>query len=43
MKTRAAIAFGAGQPLQIETVDLKGPKPGEVLVFALHKWWLDCR
>jgi len=32
MKTRAAIAFEAGKPLQIETVDLDGPKQGEVLV-----------
>ena len=32
MKTRAAIAFKAGAPLSIETLDLDGPKPGEVLV-----------
>ncbi len=32
MKTRAAIAFAPKQPLQIEEVDLEGPKPGEVLV-----------
>src|SRR5687767_537844 len=32
MKVRAAIAFEAGKPLQIETVDLAGPKAGEVLV-----------
>jgi S-(hydroxymethyl)glutathione dehydrogenase/alcohol dehydrogenase len=32
MKTKAAIAFEAGKPLQIETVDLDGPKAGEVLV-----------
>jgi len=32
MKTRAAIAFGAGQPLSLETVELEGPKMGEVLV-----------
>jgi S-(hydroxymethyl)glutathione dehydrogenase/alcohol dehydrogenase len=32
MKTRAAIAFKAGAPLSIETLDLEGPKPGEVLV-----------
>ena len=32
MKTRAAIAFEAGKPLQIETLDLEGPKAGEVLV-----------
>jgi len=32
MKTRAAIAWKAGAPLSIETVDLAGPKAGEVLV-----------
>jgi S-(hydroxymethyl)glutathione dehydrogenase / alcohol dehydrogenase len=32
MKVRAAVAFEAGKPLQIETVDLDGPKAGEVLV-----------
>ena len=32
MKTRAAVAWKAGQPLSIETVDLEGPKAGEVLV-----------
>ncbi len=32
MKTRAAVAWQAGQPLTIETVDLEGPKAGEVLV-----------
>ena len=32
MKTRAAVAWKAGQPLTIETVDLQGPKFGEVLV-----------
>jgi S-(hydroxymethyl)glutathione dehydrogenase/alcohol dehydrogenase len=32
MKTRAAIALAAGQPLQIETVDLEGPQTGEVLI-----------
>jgi S-(hydroxymethyl)glutathione dehydrogenase/alcohol dehydrogenase len=32
MKTKAAVAFEAGKPLQIETVDLDGPKAGEVLV-----------
>jgi S-(hydroxymethyl)glutathione dehydrogenase/alcohol dehydrogenase len=32
MKTRAAIAFKAGEPLSIETLDLEGPKAGEVLV-----------
>jgi S-(hydroxymethyl)glutathione dehydrogenase / alcohol dehydrogenase len=32
MKTKAAVAFEAGKPLVIETVDLDGPKAGEVLV-----------
>ncbi len=32
MKTRAAVAYRAGEPLVIETVDLDGPKAGEVLV-----------
>ena len=32
MKTRAAVAHKAGVPLTIETVDLDGPKAGEVLV-----------
>ena len=32
MKTRAAVAHRAGAPLSIETVDLDGPKAGEVLV-----------
>jgi S-(hydroxymethyl)glutathione dehydrogenase/alcohol dehydrogenase len=32
MKTRAAVAWKAGAPLTIETVDLEGPKVGEVLV-----------
>jgi len=32
MKTRAAIAHAAGKPLEIATVELDGPKAGEVLV-----------
>src|SRR4051794_40879246 len=32
MKTRAAVCHKAGQPLVIETVDLDGPRAGEVLV-----------
>ncbi len=32
MKTKAAIATKAGAPLIIETIDLEGPKAGEVLV-----------
>ena len=32
MKTQAAIAWEAGKPLEIEEIDLAGPKAGEVLV-----------
>ncbi len=32
MKSRAAVAFKAGTPLEIVEVDLEGPKAGEVLV-----------
>ena len=32
MKTRAAVAFEAGKPLEIVEVDLEGPKAREVLV-----------
>jgi S-(hydroxymethyl)glutathione dehydrogenase/alcohol dehydrogenase len=32
MQTRAAVAWGAGQPLTIANVTLEGPKAGEVLV-----------
>jgi S-(hydroxymethyl)glutathione dehydrogenase/alcohol dehydrogenase len=32
MKTKAAVAWKAGAPLTIETVDLQGPRAGEVLV-----------
>ena len=32
MKVRAAVAHKSGAPLTIETVDLAGPKAGEVLV-----------
>src|SRR5277367_3661937 len=32
MKSRAAVAYGPGQPLVIEEVDLEGPRTGEVLV-----------
>jgi S-(hydroxymethyl)glutathione dehydrogenase/alcohol dehydrogenase len=32
MKTRAAIAWEAGKPLEVSEVDLEGPKAGEVLV-----------
>ena len=32
MQVKAAVAFKAGAPLSIETVDLEGPRAGEVLV-----------
>jgi len=32
METKAAIAWQAGQPLEIDTVQLQGPREGEVLV-----------
>jgi S-(hydroxymethyl)glutathione dehydrogenase / alcohol dehydrogenase len=32
MKSRAAVAFEAKKPLTLETIEIGGPKPGEVLV-----------
>jgi S-(hydroxymethyl)glutathione dehydrogenase/alcohol dehydrogenase len=32
MKVTAAVAYAAGQPLEVTTVDLDGPRAGEVLV-----------
>ena len=32
MRTRAAVAVAAGQPLQVMEVNLDGPRAGEVLV-----------
>jgi S-(hydroxymethyl)glutathione dehydrogenase/alcohol dehydrogenase len=32
MQVRAAVAWQAGQPLSVETVQLEGPKAGEVLI-----------
>lgn len=32
MKTRAAVAWEAGKPLQVEEIDIEGPKEGEVLL-----------
>ncbi|HWJ75948.1 MAG TPA: S-(hydroxymethyl)glutathione dehydrogenase/class III alcohol dehydrogenase [Kaistia sp.] len=32
MKTRAAVAWEANKPLTIETIEIDGPRPGEVLV-----------
>ena len=36
MKSRAAVAFGPGQPLQIVELDVAPPQPGEVLVRITH-------
>ncbi len=36
MKSRAAVAFGPGQPLEIVEVDVAPPKAGEVLVKISH-------
>lgn len=36
MKTKAAVAWEAGKPLEVIEVDLEGPKEGEVLVKVLH-------
>ena len=32
MKTRAAVAWEAARPLEIEEIEVEGPKAGEVLV-----------
>lgn len=36
MKSRAAVAFGPGQPLQIIDIDVAPPRAGEVLVKITH-------
>jgi Zn-dependent alcohol dehydrogenase len=36
MKSRAAVAFAAGQPLQVVEIDVAPPKKGEVLVKITH-------
>ena len=36
MKSRAAVAFGPGQPLQIVEIDVAPPQKGEVLVRITH-------
>jgi S-(hydroxymethyl)glutathione dehydrogenase/alcohol dehydrogenase len=36
MKSRAAVAFAAGQPLQIVEIDVEPPRKGEVLVKISH-------
>jgi S-(hydroxymethyl)glutathione dehydrogenase/alcohol dehydrogenase len=32
MKSRAAVAWAAGEPLSVETIDVEGPRQGEVLI-----------
>ena len=32
MKTRAAVAWEAGKPLEVLEIDLEGPREGEVLI-----------
>lgn len=36
MKSRAAVAFGPGQPLQVVEIDVAPPKAGEVLIKISH-------
>lgn len=36
MKSRAAVAFKAGEPLQIVEIDVAPPRQGEVLVRITH-------
>jgi Zn-dependent alcohol dehydrogenase len=36
MKSRAAVAFGPGQPLKIVEIDVAPPKKGEVLIKITH-------
>ena len=36
MKSRAAVAFEAGKPLQIVEIDVAPPRKGEVLVRITH-------
>jgi S-(hydroxymethyl)glutathione dehydrogenase / alcohol dehydrogenase len=36
MKSRAAVAFEAGKPLQIVEIDVEPPRKGEVLVKITH-------
>ena len=32
MKTRAAVAWEAGKPLEVQEIELEGPRHGEVLI-----------
>ena len=36
MKSRAAVAFAPGQPLQIVEIDVEPPRKGEVLIKISH-------
>ena len=36
MKSRAAVAFGPGKPLEIVEIDVAPPQRGEVLVQITH-------
>ena len=36
MKSRAAVAFAPGEPLQIVEIDVEPPRKGEVLVRITH-------
>lgn len=36
MKSRAAVAFGPGKPLEIVEIDVAPPQAGEVLVRITH-------
>ena len=36
IKSKAAVAFAAGQPLQIVELDVEPPKAGEVMVKISH-------
>ena len=36
MKSRAAVAFAKGEPLQIVEIDVAPPKAGEVMVKITH-------
>ena len=36
MQVKAAVAWEAGKPLEIETIDLEGPREGECLVKREH-------
>ena len=37
MKTRAAVAWEAGKPLEVLEIDLEGPREGEVLIRPYRK------